>query len=294
MKGLLAALVLFSAVFLLFGCASMQQQSGGNQGANAGGNNQAQGAGAGTITDKVILTGPSELPGGKVGKPYEYSYCEPKPKSKMAPCGGIEKTINPTGGKGPYTFYLGSGVGFPPFGLILNQNGILSGIPTAAGKRTFEVCAKDIGGDFDCDDFTLTVVEDAGPTGVWELTSETKMIGPEGSFPEGCRMLQKFQLNLTETGNGIIGVATNRLTRTTGCGIWSVDIATPDNAQVAGSFSVPAIKFSMGTTDYSGTLSWGNMNGTVETCHSPDARCSASGLQLLNWYSGNFTATKVG
>ena len=150
----LALLVAIAVLFLaLFGCASMQQ-AGGNQGANAGDGSQ----GAGSTDDKIVLTGPGEIPGGKVGKPYEYSYCIPRPSGKSGQCGGFAQTSNPRGGKGPYSFYLGSGTGFPPVGLSLNLNGILSGVPTAAGYREFEVCAKDIGGDYACENYSLTVI----------------------------------------------------------------------------------------------------------------------------------------
>ncbi len=287
MKGLLAALAVVSALFLLLGCASTQQQ--------AGGNNQDQGAGAGTITDKVILAVPPVLPGGKVGKPYEYSFCDPKPSGKSGLCGGINPISNPRGGKGPYSFYLGSGTGFPQTGLSLNLNGILSGIPAATGTRLFNVCAKDIGGDYGCEDVSLTITDEpAGLAGVWELTAHSLMNGPEGSFPAGCSMEQKFQLNLTQNGNVVGGIATNRLTKTTGCGIWSVDIQTPDKMQVSGSISAPSVTFTIGNIDFTGTIAWNNMTGTMATCRSPDPKCTSSGLQQLNWYSGDFIAVKAG
>ena len=218
---------------LLFGCVSEQPQASANppvQGAVPSGNlNQGQG----TVADKVVLVGSGNILTGKVGKYYEYSFCDPKPAGRQDTCGGINPTNNPKGGKGPYSFYLGAGTGFPPFGLSLNINGILSGTPAAAGRRIFEVCAKDIGGDFDCESYTLEVVGEEGVAGVWELTANSLMNGPEGSFPVGCAMEQKFQLNLTQNANSLGGTATNRLTKTTGCGIWSVDIKTPDKVQVA-------------------------------------------------------------
>jgi hypothetical protein len=102
------------------------------------------------IMDKVVLGAPSQLPEGQVGVYYEYSFCDPNPKQTANQCYPKNNSGNPTGSKGPYTFYLGSGVGFPPLGVILNNNGILSGKPTTHGPSKFEVCAKDIGGNFDC------------------------------------------------------------------------------------------------------------------------------------------------
>ncbi len=282
MKGLLAVLIFVSAM-LLFGCASAQPQ--------ASAASPVQGAGA--AVDKVVLTGPAQLPGGKVGKYYEYSYCDPKPAGRQDTCGGIRPTSNPKGGKGPYSFYLGAGTGFPPLGLSLNINGMLSGTPTAAGKRVFQVCAKDIGGDYGCEDYTLEVVGEEGVAGVWELEIDSQMFGPEGSFPAGCAMEQKFQLNLTQNANALGGTATNRLTKTSGCGIWSVDINTPDKMQVSGTYAAPNVEFTIGTIDFVGTWTGSSIVGTMATCKSPDARCTKSGMQQLNWYAGNFNAIRV-
>ena len=55
-----------------------------------------------------------------------------------------------------YTFYLGSGVGFPPMGLILGIDGILRGTPTGKGSK-FQVCVKDAGGRSFCRTYHLEV-----------------------------------------------------------------------------------------------------------------------------------------
>ncbi len=284
MKGLLAVLAL--VMLLLFGCASNQQRG------NNGGNNQIQGGGA--IRDKVILIGPNEPLQAKVGKYFEYSYCVPKPVGTNAMCGGLVQTTNPRGGKGPYTFFLGTMGGFQPFGLTLHLNGLLSGIPSAAGKRTFEVCAKDIGGDYGCENTTVIISEDTGAVGVWELITHSLMNGPEGSFPAGCSMDQKMQLNLTQNGNVVGGIAIGTMAKTSNCGIWSVDLTSPQTAAVTGSFSAPSITFTVGTIDFTGTVAGNSITGTMKTCRSPDPRCTGNGLQQLNWYSGDFTATRTG
>ena len=65
--------------------------------------------------------------------------------------------LDPQGSNpGIYTFYLGSGVGFPPMGLILGIDGILKGVPTGKSS-TFEVCVKDAGGRSACRKYHLTV-----------------------------------------------------------------------------------------------------------------------------------------
>jgi hypothetical protein len=58
---------------------------------------------------------------------------------------------------GPYTFYLGSGVGFPPMGMILGIDGVLRGTPTTAGNSEFQVCVKDVGGRSACKTYQFTV-----------------------------------------------------------------------------------------------------------------------------------------
>lgn len=66
--------------------------------------------------------------------------------------------LNPDydGDRNGYTFYLGSGTGFPPMGLILGVDGILRGTPTGKAGN-FEVCVKDVGGNFICRTIHLTV-----------------------------------------------------------------------------------------------------------------------------------------
>ena len=55
---------------------------------------------------------------------------------------------------GPYSFYLGSGVGFPPMGLILGIDGVLRGTPTGKGGK-FQVCVKDVSGKAVCRTYLL-------------------------------------------------------------------------------------------------------------------------------------------
>ena len=62
-----------------------------------------------------------------------------------------------TGSSAPYSFYLGSGVGFPPMGLKLDINGVLKGTPTGTGTSRFQVCVKDVGGRSACKTYSMTV-----------------------------------------------------------------------------------------------------------------------------------------
>lgn len=63
-------------------------------------------------------------------------------------------------GLAPYYFTLGTLGGFPPFGLILAPNGVLSGIPeTVQNSVKFTVCAVDLGGNQSCREQELRVNE---------------------------------------------------------------------------------------------------------------------------------------
>ena len=125
-------------------------------------------------TTTIVFTVPEELPLANVGVPYSFSFA---------------KATNPTGGNPPYSFLLGSGVGFPPFGLTLNVDGTLSGTPTAAGTRTFEVCVKDLSGNQACQMTSLTV--EAAPA-VWTGTFE--IIGEEDQNSIGVNYVQEYHV----------------------------------------------------------------------------------------------------
>jgi hypothetical protein len=92
-----------------------------------------------------------------------------------------------SGGLGaPYYFQLDTMGGFPPMGLILAPNGVISGIPTVSGKKTFSVCAVDVGGHQKCDKTSITVSStpccSGGP---YEMCYQTQIVCP-GDPPHGC------------------------------------------------------------------------------------------------------------
>jgi hypothetical protein len=96
---------------------------------------------------------------GTVGQAFTYSFCKPDLSSTASLCGTqLGGTTNPTGGQPTYHFQLGSGVGFPPPGVTLNLNGVLSGTPTTAGTSTFSVCAVDLAGKSACGAVTMTIL----------------------------------------------------------------------------------------------------------------------------------------
>jgi len=66
-------------------------------------------------------------------------------------------TFSATGGLPPYHYQLESGSGFPPMGMVLSPDGVLSGTPKAEGSRTFGVTVVDTAGKTNWLDFTMTV-----------------------------------------------------------------------------------------------------------------------------------------
>jgi hypothetical protein len=77
-------------------------------------------------------------PNGTVSTPYNFAFAA-------------------TGGSGSFTYSLETGVGFPPIGLVLAPNGVLSGTPTQAGAPPFGVCATDTTGRSVCRRFNITI-----------------------------------------------------------------------------------------------------------------------------------------
>jgi hypothetical protein len=63
-----------------------------------------------------------------------------------------------SGGLGDFHYQLDTG-GFPPLGIVLAPSGTLSGTPTTPGKKTFKICAVDIGGYSNCVPASIMVSE---------------------------------------------------------------------------------------------------------------------------------------
>jgi hypothetical protein len=92
-----------------------------------------------------------------VGQLQEHSFCSPTPATATSACGPFPRTTDPSGGSPPYHFQLGSGAGFPPIGVSLGKDGLLTGTPRSPGTYTFEVCAVDLSADQVCQRVTLVV-----------------------------------------------------------------------------------------------------------------------------------------
>jgi hypothetical protein len=138
---LIGITILLSIAVLLGGCTGQQDQSS-------------------NTSSPVQFSAATPLPDARVGEPYTYSFCKPDCLDENDLCGSdADPSTNPIGGSGPYHFQLDTGSGFPPLGLTLNPNGLLKGTPTAAGEKTFTVCAIDLGGHQCCVQTSLTVLE---------------------------------------------------------------------------------------------------------------------------------------
>jgi len=107
-----------------------------------------------TLPGSGVRFNPPALEDAIVGTPYQFDF------SPFA-----------SGGSGPYYFTLGTAGGFPPIGLILAPNGILSGTPTVQRDTQFDVCAVDLGGNQSCTTITLNArprpAASSSLTGTW-------------------------------------------------------------------------------------------------------------------------------
>ncbi len=90
-----------------------------------------------TIDPALTVPPPYALPAGTINVPYS-------------------QTLPVTGGKGPYTWALGSGSSAPD-GLTLSSGGVLSGTPTKAISYSFSVLVTDADGGFSGPVFSLTI-----------------------------------------------------------------------------------------------------------------------------------------
>jgi len=153
------------------------------------------------VIDKSSIDAPkldviANLPPGTVGEDYFYSICKPNLRTVNEFCTG--NTDNPVGGNSPYTFELGIGKGFPPFGIFLNTNGILKGKPTAPGLKEFDVCVKDLDGDFDCKKTSINI-EEADDTTAFSASVDSMTCVVSGTDSVG---FTRFKIEASGTGSG--------------------------------------------------------------------------------------------
>ena len=73
--------------------------------------------------------------------------------------------LGPDSSGGPYSFNLDTMGGFPPMGLILGPDGVLSGTPTGKDSK-FRACVKDVGGNTFCKVINVDVQKEGEPESV--------------------------------------------------------------------------------------------------------------------------------
>jgi hypothetical protein len=98
----------------------------------------------------IVVTAADPLPEATVGKAYSTT---------------VLKTV--AGGRGTYHYQAGTfATGTPPIGMILNNNGTLTGTPQKAGTYSFHLCAADTYSDLaaTCAATKITVVAASGTT----------------------------------------------------------------------------------------------------------------------------------
>ncbi len=144
-------------------------------------------------SDVFSFSLPGKLPSGKVGFSYSnsFNYVLDELLKKYGygvgcsgeSCGGLDLTVNLSGGKPPYRFSV---VGKLPDGMRLDSSiGYLTGFPTNEGEYQFQICATDNLGVKVCKDTSLIV--EAADTAItytnksWEKwgTCMTKELGLE-------------------------------------------------------------------------------------------------------------------
>jgi hypothetical protein len=215
----------------------------------------------------LVFSAEATLLPGTLNVPYRYSFCHPEPSSATALCGTFPPTTNPSGGQPPYHFQLGSGVGFPPFGLSLNLNGLLAGTPTAAGTSTFSVCAVDLWEANICRTVSLTINSTAR-TYAGPFTGQTTVTSSFSS----CAWNNVIAGDITVKLSGS-GTPADPFTGTaTGVGNDTVTVASgpaycASGAQVVPLNTTSPVSGSAGTVEWHGTIpglgTWDFVDGRI-------------------------------
>lgn len=133
---------------------------------------------------------------------YEHSFCVPTPATATSPCGPWPPTSDPSGGQPPYHFQLDSGVGFPPIGVSLSKDGVLTGTPaeeTGGRTYTFSVCAVDLAGRAVCRRVSLVVQPPPTPPVDFSLVQRPPTCTPVYR-PDLARSVHVLEIRATASG----------------------------------------------------------------------------------------------
>ncbi len=196
-----------------------------------------------------------------------------------------------------------------------NQNGINQnmGSVTPSGND---------GGQNSADGSDTSIVpKEKDLNGGWRGNLIEYLHGVEGSYPEGCNVEQAVTFNFVQSGSALSGTTTSTVTKVNGCepAIPASFIGMKTTGTLSGTVNGKSASFSSvdkanwGAVDFNLTFSDNALNGNIVTCHgsdsrcycrSPDARCPGgydsngqprSGLvDTINWWTGTFTATRMG
>ncbi len=177
----------------------------------------------------------SAPPVAVAGQRFTHSFCDPAPATATSACGPFPQTTQPTGGSPPYHFQLGSGVGFPPIGVSLGKDGILTGTPSTPGTYVFEVCAVDLSADQACQRVTMTVTSAqavASPTPVRTAapapTPSPALTPTRGTlaskscaYQSGSGTFTYYRVTLSGTVSGGVGARVAFVNSTMTCAGWT-------------------------------------------------------------------------
>lgn len=176
----------------------------------------------------------NQLPNGEVDEPYSYSFCKPDLSLTSDLCGGpFDTTTDPIGGEPPYTFQLDTMGGFPPHGVILNLNGMLTGTPTVAGETEFKVCAFDQTKEKVCREKSLLILPSGTPPTTEPPTTLPPTTPPTTSPPQAEEVSATIDsatcadliATLSGTASGPVG-SVLYVSLDPVCDSWSGDIGT--------------------------------------------------------------------
>lgn len=215
-----------------------------------------------------------------MGETYEHSFCQPELALTSDLCGAFEETSNPTGGQPPYHFTLGTLGGFPPFGILLNLNGLLTGTPTIEGTRVFTVCAVDLVGQESCQQTSLEVKPAAGGSlnGTWQ-GPYTFVVDLQGLCNNMSTLTHSGTLTmvLSQSGTSFSGSGTVTGIKVLGFnGFGGCFVASTQTfgGSVSGTLSGQSVT---GQLSFSGTLSGNSISGGTLT--SPDGSGTFSAIK---------------
>jgi len=213
---------------------------------------------------------PPQLKPAVKAMPYRYSFCGPSVTMASDLCGGpATPSANVFDGNPPYHFALDTGIGFPPFGITLSLNGMLTGTPSITGTRTFGVCAVDLSGNQICKTVKLTVIP-ATCTGSFSgSATDTFNSSPFCSFRHtlsgsGTMVMTSavpFTATFTASGIDVVSVLPGNFPQCTGSTV-PANFFGPLNASSDGVTVTASATGGGGAANYVGTI---GLNGTSVT-----------------------------